>query len=65
MSTFVRTIVYVAFLVAMFSVDYDVPIPLYWKRTVFVTEWKMAAFMQRCALNAYTSYVEEVETSHG
>jgi hypothetical protein len=62
---FVKTLVYIAIMVAMYCSDYNVPVGLYWKRTVFVTEWKMAAFLQRRALGAYRSYVEEVEASHG
>lgn len=65
MNTFVKTAIYVLFMVAVFAIEHDVPVALYYRRYKFLAEWKVAAFTQRQALKSYRSYREEVEISHG
>lgn len=65
MSAFIKTSLYVAFMVAVFCVEHDIPVMLYVKRSVFLADWKFAAYMQNRAVRSYRSYQEEVELSHG
>lgn len=65
MSTFVKTTLYIAVVVATFCIEYDIPIGLYYRRAKFLTSWKIAAYTQRKAMQSYSDYVTEVEASHG
>lgn len=65
MNTTVRVIIYLAFMVAVYCEEYDVPVMMYVKRARFLTEWKMAAVMQQRAMRSYRSYQEEAETVRG
>jgi hypothetical protein len=49
----------------MYANEYDVPVMLYYKRAVYLTNWKIAAYMQRRTIDAYTSYAEEAEYTRG
>jgi hypothetical protein len=64
-SAFVKTSLYVLFMVAMFCVEHEVPVMLYTKRVVFLANWKVATFAQRRAISSYRSYQKEAEMSHG
>lgn len=65
MNTFVRTALYVAFMLAVFCVEHDVPVMLYVRRTTFLMNWKIATFTHHRALNSYRAYQEEAEIAHG
>lgn len=65
MSTAVKVILYVAFMIAVYASEYDIPVMLYVKRTRYLASWKVAAYAQRQAIDAYTSYVEEAEYTRG
>lgn len=65
MSTVAKVALYVLFMVAIYASEYDVPIMLYIKRARYLLNWKLAAFMQRQAIDAYTSYVKEAEYTRG
>lgn len=65
MSAVVKTIIYVAFVLAMYANEYDVPVVLYYKRAVYLANWKIAAYMQRRTISAYTAYAEEAEYTRG
>jgi len=65
MSTVAKVVLYVAFMVLMYANEYDIPVMLYVKRTRYLANWKVAAYMQRQAIDAYTSYVEEAEYTRG
>lgn len=65
MNTTVKVIIYLAFMVAVYCEEYDVPVMMYAKRARFLAEWKMAATMQRRAMKSYMSYQEEAESVRG
>lgn len=65
MSTFLKTAIYVIFMVAVFAIEHDIPVTLYYRRYKFLASWNVATFAQRRALKNYRSYQEEVEVSHG
>lgn len=65
MNTAIRLIVYLVIVMAVYVEEYDVPVMMYLKRARFLADWKLAAFMQRQALNSYHSYREEAEYVRG
>jgi hypothetical protein len=64
-SSLVKTIVYIVFLGALYVSEHDVPVMLYYRRIVFLANWKFSAWTQRQALDSYTSYMEEAEYTRG
>lgn len=65
MSTAVKVLLYVAFILAVYCEEYNVPVKLYIKRARFLADWKLAAHMQRKALKSYQSYQSEAEYVRG
>ena len=65
MTTVAKVALYVLFFVAVYASEYDVPVMLYIKRFWYLSNWRAAAFMQRQAISAYKSYVNEAEYTHG
>lgn len=65
MGTAAKVIVYTLFMLAAYCVEYDVPVMFYYKRARYLTNWKLAAWAQRKALDSYAAYVDEAEYSHG
>jgi hypothetical protein len=63
--TAIKVIIYLAFVTAMYAEEYDVPVMMYVKRARFLADWKLAAYMQRKALESYQSYKEEAEYVRG
>lgn len=65
MSTAIRVILYVVIVMAVYMEEYNVPVMLYAKRARFLADWKLAAYMQRKALDSYHSYQKEAEYVRG
>lgn len=65
MSTAIKTLIYVLFVVAMYCEETNVPVMMYIKRWRFLLQWNLAAKLQRTALSSYTSYMEEAEYTRG
>lgn len=65
MSVVVKTLIYVVFVAAMYANEYDVPVMLYYKRAVYLANWKIAAYMQRRTISAYHTYTDEAEYTRG
>jgi hypothetical protein len=64
-STAIKTLIYVLFVVAMYCEETDVPVMMYLKRWKFLLQWKLAAKLQTAALYSYTDYMEEAELTRG
>lgn len=65
MSTAIRVILYVVIVMAVYIEEYNIPVMLHVKRARFLADWKLAAYMQRKALDSYRSYQEEAEYVRG
>lgn len=65
MSTAVRVILYVLFILAVYCEEYNVPVMLHVKRARFLADWKIAAYAQKQAIKSYLSYQDEAEYVRG
>jgi hypothetical protein len=61
----IKTLLYIAFLVALYVEETNVPVMLYVKRVKYVADWRFAAWAQRQAIDSYQAYIDEAEFVRG